>query len=495
MPPSQLSSENPPPSAAVEVPKKTLSDLKNTLDSFIKSAGLACKGMVITGLDIDKKFDHTKARAYSNSVVKCPVYYVAVSQELNRVKFSATLIVGEEFGKPLLGTVLAGGKKIEITVATLEEGKNSMIMIHAGQVRSDGESDYEIADQLIKAECTRLGYYQRVKRPRPPFFIKIGLITSSAGSVESDIAQILTGSGLKIDLENDLKRCASAEEMTLAYKLMDASRKYDAICFFRGGREDVGMSIFRDLDLFKAVVEAQTYTVSGLCHEQDHPLIEGIVDEARNTPTAFGEMVTIHNANFTESIAALVRTAAESYKNVVEKIEKDHLAHKKLSDSYFSSCVSSVRESVSNQCSIPFNSIVKMVTDHTRFQSREIESTHKNIAMGIKAQGREHSQECVQRFKDLANIVLSDIKQTVHRVTSAEAEIRARESKLAADADLLRVQIKERKTERSNNMMKCALIGLSAAVTIGIFTKNIAYGFVAGVVVGVLAGWMLLRKR
>ncbi len=72
------------------------------------------------------------------------------------------------------------------------------------------------------------------------------------------------------------------------------------------------MSIFRDLELFKAIANACTFTVAGLCHEQDHPIIEDVVDEAFSIPNAFAKTILARNKAYFDELneaAAGIKTA------------------------------------------------------------------------------------------------------------------------------------------------------------------------------------------
>jgi exonuclease VII large subunit len=107
---------------------------------------------------------------------------------------------------------------------------------------------------------------------------------------------------------------------------MDIFNQYDVICFFRGGREDQGMSIFRDLALFEKIASANTFTVTGLCHDIDHPVIELLVDEVFSVPKAFAKTILARNKAYFDELneaAAGIKTALR-------------IVHQKIVDALFS---------------------------------------------------------------------------------------------------------------------------------------------------------------
>lgn len=483
------------------IQKKNLADLKSMLESYVRSAGIACRGMVIGGLDLDQ-FDHVKAKPYYNQMRKCNVYYVNVVQDLNGIKYQARLLVEEVYGKSLLSTILSKGKKIEITVITLEEGKDTQIMIHAGHIRADGESDYEIANQLIKAQCAKLGYFTRIKRPRPAFFIRIGLITSKAGGVESDIIKILMDSGLQINISEDFKRCSTAEEMTQVFKEMDSSGKYDAICFFRGSSEDPSMAVFRSLNLFETIVNAKTFTACGLCHEQHHPVIEGIVDEACAVPNDFANKVVQHNTDVINSVLSCSKSVDDAYMQVLGKIQEANDGQVKLADSYFSNCINSIRESITDQCAGPFNTIAKSLREQSRYQSQEVSNSYLKIVQFSIGQLKEDTRSCSQSFKDLAKTIFDDIVQTAQKTITVWTEIRGKEDRLKSELQLAEEQkrrIAEQKrsleTDRKNKKMIGALVGALVGIVIALVAQSPYIGAVSGLIVGGLVIWYLLREK
>lgn len=81
------------------------------------------------------------------------------------------------------------------------------------------------------------------------------------------------------------------------------------------------MSIFRDLVLFEKIASANTFTVTGLCHDIDHPVIELLVDEVFSVPKAFGEAILTRNNQYIASLNNAAIGVKNTLRIVHEKIE------------------------------------------------------------------------------------------------------------------------------------------------------------------------------
>lgn len=304
---------------ALGAAKHTLLDLKQALDPKISLLELACKGMVIGNLDIASF--NTAGKAYKNALIGKAVRFLGVEQEVNKRAYKAKVLIADDYFATLLATdVIGAGKKIEVTIERLELGNSSELLIHTQLVVPDGDAQYQLENRRILQECERLGILARIKRPSPALFTRVGLITSGSSTVESDIIRDLSQARIAFSAEADLRRCNSSSEMLAAFRQMDGSRQYDVICFFRGGREDQNMSIFRDLELFKAIASASTFTVTGLCHEQDHPVMEEVIDEVFSVPNAFAKTILARNKAYFDGLNEAAIGIKTALRNTHQKI-------------------------------------------------------------------------------------------------------------------------------------------------------------------------------
>ena len=191
----------------------------------------------------------------------------------------------------------------------------------------------------------------RIKRPSPALFTRVGLITSGSSTVESDIIRDLSQARIAFSAETDLRRCNSSSEILAAFRQMDGSHQYDVICFFRGGREDQNMSIFRDLELFKAIASASTFTVTGLCHEQDHPVIEEVADEVFSVPNAFAKSILARNKSYFDGLNEAVTGIKTALRNTHQKIADALTNTLLLVESEMSKSANLIRGQIDHACS------------------------------------------------------------------------------------------------------------------------------------------------
>jgi len=385
----------------------TLSKLKSILDPSVKnSLSMIVRGMILTGLNIPN-FDIKKSR-YGDKI------YFTVNQsesEYGRNKnFTASIILPYPIYKQLPDcSIIATGKKIDVQIGSLMLGNNTNIIVVADQVRENGISDYEMANREIKAKCEMFGWFKRIKRPPPAFFTRIGLITSRSGGVGSDILNILHNHGIPAENITEVK-CGSTSEMSEQFRQMDSCGQFDAICFFRGGHEDPSMALFRDLELFKAIVEAKTFTATGLNHEQDHPVIESIVDMACNTPTAFGKMVEDHNNAVIESTQKYADLISNYYSTVAAKVHKDLHACKTLADTYYTTEIKMIMESISILPVEAFNGILRAMGAYTTSEYNSATKLYFQLSGNIS----KDIEFTVGEFNRLYGLAVSNLEQDTY---------------------------------------------------------------------------------
>ena len=328
-----------------DAPKHTLFDLKKALDPKISFLDQACTGMVIGNLDIASF--NPAGIAYKNILLGKRARYIGVEQEVNSKGYKAKILISDDYFATLLAAEVIGtGKKIEVTIERLELGNSSELLIHTQLVVPDGDAQYQLENRRILQECERLGILARPKRLSPSVFIRVGLITSGSSTIESDIIRDLFKARILFEPDRDLRRCKSSSEILAAYSQMESSNQYDAICFFRGGREDQGMSIFRDLALFEKIASANTFTVTGLCHDIDHPVIEQLVDEVFSVPKAFGEAILTRNNQYIDSLNNAAIGVKNTLRIVHEKIEGSLLTTNQLTLGELSKATNTIKGQV-----------------------------------------------------------------------------------------------------------------------------------------------------
>ncbi len=154
-----------------------------------------------------------------------------------------------------------------------------------------------------KKELTQSGYFDKKHKViLPKYPKKIGVLTSSSGSVIHDIINRIEdrfplteiqlypipvqGKNSHIEIINYLNLI---EELT-------SDKKPDLIIFARGGGSLEEMMPFNEIDLIKRVFELKIPSISAIGHETDYTLLDLVCDLRAPTPSAAAEIAVPNQA-------------------------------------------------------------------------------------------------------------------------------------------------------------------------------------------------------
>jgi hypothetical protein len=456
-----------------------LAQLNGLLQPAVKGdLSALVRGMILEGLDIPRPNVRYGDLLYFEVAQTLPGY------QRKPANYSASVILPVQVYEALPDkTIIAAGRKIDIRISALQLGKRSNLVITVDQVRENGVSEYELKNREIKAECTKLGWFQRERRRAPAFFTRVGLITSSSGGVASDIVEILRAHGLP-ESAIQVKHCGSAAEMASTFMAMDASGEFDAICFFRGGNEDPSMAIFRDMDLFRAIVGARTFTATGLNHQADHPVIESIVDLPCNTPTAFGKMVEATNNEVMEQVRRLATGSTDSFGVALAKVQKELAGEKRLADSYFATAAKAVQGSLHTLPSEAFAGVVRSLGAEATAGHGAASVALQQVVAGMA--GELGALEGVSGRSYIAAVGGVDREVAGQSRACSAAFTRIDQSIRAAD--LAQAQFK-------NRALYVLLAGIVASGLAGWLSLSVALALVVGLLVLAAGASLFLRKQ
>ncbi len=151
-----------------------------------------------------------------------------------------------------------------------------------------------------KEKLASMGLFDELKKkPIPPSFMiaKLGLITSSVGSVKHDILhRIKERFPMHISIHSVNVQGQTAAQETikaLAYfHRLSLKDRPDVIIIARGGGSFEDLLCFSDEKLIFAVSASEIPIISAIGHETDVTLLDLVADLRAPTPTAAAEMVT-----------------------------------------------------------------------------------------------------------------------------------------------------------------------------------------------------------
>ena len=113
-------------------------------------------------------------------------------------------------------------------------------------------------------------------------YMTVAVITSRDGEGLPDVQYALRGCDY-FKLKHIPTNMFKAEEIASNISGADGA---DIILIVRGGTTNI--DIFSDIKILEAVIESKSYTVCGIGHAQQEPLINKVVDVEESTPTSAG---------------------------------------------------------------------------------------------------------------------------------------------------------------------------------------------------------------
>ncbi|MDQ3808456.1 MAG: hypothetical protein M3298_09870 [Thermoproteota archaeon] len=149
---------------------------------------------------------------------------------------------------------------------------------------------------------------------------RIALIVPETGVALNDVLKPL-GWNSDDRYELSLHRISMSSKEAIISKLqeLDRSQEYDLIAVVRGG--GVGLRIFNDYGIARALVAMQTPVITAIGHEDDKPFAEAVADRAFPTPTAFGNYLQQMKTNAKRELSWVSKEKSE-YEWKIRELER-----------------------------------------------------------------------------------------------------------------------------------------------------------------------------
>ena len=182
----------------------------------------------------------------------------------------------------------------------------SVYQLIVDQVEYSGDGSILKLIEERKKELTNKGYFdEKYKISLPKFPKRIGVLTSSSGSVIHDIihriknrfpiTQILL---YPIPVQGKNSHIEIIEYLDLIEDKINNKRP-DLIIFARGGGSLEEMMPFNEMDLIKRVFDLKIPSISAIGHETDYTLLDMVCDLRAPTPTAAAELAVPNQVQIT----------------------------------------------------------------------------------------------------------------------------------------------------------------------------------------------------
>ena len=136
------------------------------------------------------------------------------------------------------------------------------------------------------------GLYPPTKKLAPASIERIGLVTSQRSRAVDDFQTAYQSAGERdvlapliwqyVILEGD----RAARSIADGIVSLDSNPEIDVIAVVRGGGRYGNLAVFDDIEVARAIIECDTYVVTGIGHHRDHTLADDVADYVVSTPTA-----------------------------------------------------------------------------------------------------------------------------------------------------------------------------------------------------------------
>ena len=174
--------------------------------------------------------------------------------------------------------------------------KKGTISFKATSMQEYGAGDLHKKFELMKNKLKDEGLFEpRFKKTIPSYPKVIGVITSRAGAVISDIVQTITRRYplAKIELYPvAVQGPQSVKEIIKAITFFNKKNTADVLIVGRGGGSIEDLWAFNEESIARAIFDSTIPLVSAVGHETDHTIADLVADKRASTPTAAAELVT-----------------------------------------------------------------------------------------------------------------------------------------------------------------------------------------------------------
>ena len=165
--------------------------------------------------------------------------------------------------------------------------------------------------------------YPPRRKPPPESIKRIGIITSRSSRAIGDFENAYQSAGERavlapvkwqyVMLEGD----RAVPSIVDAIQKLDRDPEIDVIAILRGGGRSQHLSVFDNIDIARAIIQAKTYIITGIGHHKDATLADDVADIAVATPTEAAHRLAKISSPAANAAAAPITATDEE----AEKVE------------------------------------------------------------------------------------------------------------------------------------------------------------------------------
>jgi exodeoxyribonuclease VII large subunit len=267
---------------------------------------------------------------------------VLVEGEISNLKKSArghVYFTLKDEGASISGVLWAStASKLKIT---LEEGMaviaTGLVEIYApsgnyslvvSKIEPVGLGALQLAYQQLKEKLDAEGLFEASrKRALSLFPFKIGLVTSSTGSVLHDMMRVIQAKNPALTVVLSPAKVqgagASAEIAQAIESLQNPALGLEVIIVARGGGSFEDLFCFSEESVVRAIATSRLPIVTGIGHEPDFGLADAVADYSAQTPTAAADMAVGNWFDWQQTLTQTGSWLAETVERAVGLATQD----------------------------------------------------------------------------------------------------------------------------------------------------------------------------
>ena len=141
------------------------------------------------------------------------------------------------------------------------------------------------------------GLYPPTRKPPPAKIRRIGIITSRSSRAIGDFESAYQSAGERgvlapvvwkyVMLEGD----RAVQSIADAIAALDKDPEIDVLAIVRGGGRSENLAVFDTFEIARALIQCDTFTLTGIGHHRDNTLADEVADFAASTPTAAAHFI------------------------------------------------------------------------------------------------------------------------------------------------------------------------------------------------------------
>ncbi len=220
------------------------------------------------------------------------------------------------------GWRLADGDKVEASGFVTIYEKSGNYQINVRTIKKSGAGAQHEELERLKKKLEEMGMFDKsYKLALPKYAFRIGVVTSSTGSVIHDIRQVAArrNPGVEIILQP-----AKVQGEGAAATIIDGIKKLvadnvDVIIIGRGGGSDEDLSAFNDETLAKTIFDCKVPIVSAVGHGDDRSITDLVADVYAPTPSAAAELTVFLFEEFAHEVSARFMMMEDRMQSLIDK--------------------------------------------------------------------------------------------------------------------------------------------------------------------------------